>query len=115
MSRFAGLVSVLCCVALSPLSYADTMRCETGQLVSKGDTTTNVLNDCGEPTQRDRWQECQQPPADRPSLNSQRPFSRVDCVTMERWTYNFGPQRLVHSLLFKNGRLLTIQTHGYGQ
>jgi Protein of unknown function (DUF2845) len=115
MNSLVGIVGVLSLVALSTLSYADTMRCDTGHLVSSGDTTTDVLTGCGEPTQRDRWQECPQPHTNRPPSSSQRPFYRTDCATLERWTYNFGPQRLVHSLLFKHGRLVTIQTRGHGQ
>jgi hypothetical protein len=115
MKRLIGIVGVLCLVVLSTRGHADTMRCDRGPLVSSGDPTTAVLTACGEPTQREQWQACRDPRADSPRTSGQGPFQRTNCVTMERWTYNFGPQRLVHSLLFQSGRLVAIETRGHGQ
>jgi hypothetical protein len=115
MHRRVGIVGVLVVVALSTRSQADTMRCDTRHLVASRDTTTAVLTGCGEPTQREQWQECPPPYTYRPIPSSQPPFSRTDCATVERWTYTFGPQRLVYSLLFTHGRLVTMHTRGHGQ
>ena len=30
------------------------------------------------------------------------------------WTYNFGPSRLVYRLTFRDGKLVHIETSGYG-
>ncbi len=115
MKNTLVMAGVLLLAALSNLGHADTMRCETGGVVSSGDTTADVLTNCGKPTQREKRQECRAPPAGKPRADGQGPFHVTDCVTVDIWTYNFGPHRLVHRLLFKNGRLVAIQTHGYGQ
>lgn len=111
------LVSILLLFVCSKPGYADIMRCETGRVVSSGDTTAEVLAQCGEPTQRESGQEClkARDGKSRARANHQKPFHEVDCVTVETWTYNFGPRRLVQRLTFKNNRLETIQTQGYGQ
>jgi len=51
----------------------------------------------------------------RPRAGGQGASHVTDCITVDMWTYNFGPHRLVHKLIFKSGRLTAIQTHGYGQ
>ena len=35
-------------------------------------------------------------------------------VFVEEWTYNFGPHSLLYLLLFKENRLVKIDTRGYG-
>ena len=106
MKNITVMIGVLLLVALSNLGHADTMRCETGQVVSNGDTAADVRTKCGKPTQREKKQECRGSHAGR---------SRADCVTVDMWTYNFGPRRLLHRLIFKHGRLAAVRTHGYGQ
>lgn len=116
MHNILVMAVVLLLGALSHLGYAATMRCETGGVVSSGDTTADVRTTCGEPTQRETRDECRGlPPAGRPHADGRRPSQVTDCVTVETWTYNFGPQRLVHRLIFRNGRLVSIATQGYGQ
>ena len=116
MKNTRVMVGILLLVALSNLGHADTMRCgDTGPVVSSGDTTADVLTKCGAPTQREKRQECREPHAGNPRASGQRPSHVTDCITVDMWTYNFGPRRLVHKLIFKSGRLTAIQTHGYGQ
>lgn len=115
MKNTMVLVSVLLLLALSNLGYADMMRCETGRVVSSGDTTADVLTRCGEPTQQESRRDCPKPRASKSRAGRQRSFHETDCVTVDTWTYDFGPRRLVQALIFKNNRLEAIQTHGYGQ
>jgi hypothetical protein len=35
-------------------------------------------------------------------------------VPKQVWTYNFGPSRLVYRLTFRDGKLVHIETGGYG-
>jgi hypothetical protein len=106
MKNITVIMGVLLLVALSNLGYADTMRCETGLVVSSGDSAADVLTKCGRPTQREKKQEC---------YGSYTGRSRAGCVAVDMWTYNFGPRRLLYSLIFKKGRLAAVQTHGYGR
>jgi hypothetical protein len=116
MKNTTVMVGILLLVALSHLGHANTMRCgDTGPVVSSGDTKADVLTKCGAPMQREKRQECREPHAGRPRTSGQEPFHATGCITVDMWTYNFGPRRLVHKLIFKSGRLTAIQTHGYGQ
>ena len=116
MNNTPVMSGILLLVVLSTLSHADTMRCgETGPIVSSGDTTAAVRTKCGEPTHREKRQECRESPTGSPRAGGQGLFQGIDCITVEMWTYNFGPRRLVQQLIFKSGRLTAIHTHGYGQ
>jgi hypothetical protein len=111
MKHTTLMLGILLLVALSHVSHAGTLRCsETGAVVSNGDTTTDVLTKCGTPTHREKRRECRE---SRTSV--QGSAQTTDCTMVDVWTYNFGPRRLVHKLIFKSGRLTAIQTHGYGQ
>ena len=35
-------------------------------------------------------------------------------ITIEEWTYNFGPERFIRTLIFENDELSSIETGGYG-
>ncbi|MGB1581002.1 MAG: DUF2845 domain-containing protein, partial [Nevskiales bacterium] len=80
---------------------AQALRCDR-RIVGEQDKMHEVLARCGEPTFRDR----------HPPLNAygQSYFGYPE----ETWYYNFGPNRLIHLLAFRNGRLIEIETGGYG-
>lgn len=120
MNNTMLLVSVLLLLGLSNLGHADIMRCETGRVVSSGDTTADVLSKCGEPTLQESRRECpkarhDKSHADKARAERHKSFRELDCVTVDIWTYDFGPRRLVQRLIFRNQRLDAIQTQGYGQ
>ena len=115
MNNTMMLVSVLLLLGLSNLGHADIMRCETGRVVSSGDTTADVLSRCGEPTLQESRRECPKPRTGKSPAGRHKPFHETDCVTVDTWTYDFGPRRLVQRLIFRNQRLDAIQTQGYGQ
>ena len=76
------------------------------QLVSVGDSKTDVLAKCGEPTLKDSHVE-----EIRERLGD---TERKVFVTVEEWTYNLGPTRFVRILTFRNSTLTDIRTGGYG-
>ncbi len=39
---------------------------------------------------------------------------RKTVVTVEEWTYNFGPDKFIRIFTFRNGKLVDIRTDGYG-
>ena len=76
------------------------------QYVSIGDSKTDVLAKCGEPTLKnthvDEFKE---------RLDD---TTRTVSVTVEEWSYNLGPTRFVRILTFRNSRLTNIRTGNYG-
>lgn len=85
-------------VVFSAPAAADTMRCGD-RLVHVEDTVGEVLAACGEPAWR-----------------VERIASKPDFVIEQEqdWTYDFGPNRLLQTLVFRRGRLAAIEAGGYG-
>jgi hypothetical protein len=101
--RFASAVVV---AALSLATPALALRCGS-DLVHKGDHVIEVLNKCGEPVWRERWED---------EIIERRFFDTLErqTVVMEEWLYDFGPTRLLHILRFRNSRLESIATGDRG-
>jgi len=77
------------------------------KLVSEGDSAAEVLLKCGKPTRKEvNWEKIIK------GADTDREH-RFD-VTVEDWFYNFGPQRWLYKLTFRNGSLVHIETLGYG-
>jgi hypothetical protein len=78
------------------------------RIISTGDTKGEVLAKCGEPFYRNSHDE---------ELREQfdEIHSRKIVVTVEEWTYNFGPQRFLRIITFRNGMVVDIRTGGYGR
>ncbi len=72
---------------------ADRFRCANG-IADTGHTPQQVLERCGPPTQKDRWR----------TLNG----------TRQQWLYNAGPDRLLTTVTFLNGRVTAIRASGFG-
>lgn len=77
------------------------MRCERG-IVSPGNVMAEVVAKCGDPTFTTRHQESR---GDR---------ERFWTVTVEEWTYNFGPNQFMYNLVFENGRVVRIDSLDWG-
>lgn len=78
------------------------------RIISAGDTKSEVLIKCGEPFYKDSHQEELRERIDETS-------SRKVYVTIEEWTYNYGPQRFMRIITFRNGTVVDIRTGGYGR
>ena len=100
-------------VLMHPLSHAapSTMRCGR-ELISVGDHKLDVLHKCGEPTLTERRIRIQGQEFHYPLHTLD--IDRFDEVTIEEWTYNFGPRNFMQSLIFENGILKEIHQLGYG-
>lgn len=111
----------LCGAALfSDAAAADSVRCGS-RFVSTGDTTYDARKVCGDPDFAERrLEECtvkrkvRGPCEHNPKLRCETSEERTVIVTIDRWTYDFGRQRLVHHLTFEEGRLVAVRTGGYG-
>ncbi len=79
-----------------------------GRIISIGDMKSDVFAKCGEPFYKTSHDEEVWMPAGGNA-------SRKVIVTVEEWTYNFGPQRFMRIITFRNGKVSDIRTGGYGQ
>ncbi|GAB3685662.1 DUF2845 domain-containing protein [Salinisphaera aquimarina] len=84
----------------APQASADSVRCG-GKLVQNGDPAIVVRNACGAPNFVDPW-------IGGAGAGYGAAFS------MEEWTYNRGPGRLLQIMIFRNGELYRIRDGGYG-
>lgn len=99
---------VLLVILVPSVSSARGIRCKD-QLVPAGASAAEVAAKCGEPTHIDTTWEV------RTVRRYHPPYGHVEQhVTMEiqRWTYIPGPNRLVRTAVFKDGRLETVRTEG---
>lgn len=100
MKRSLLLVAACLFLRSLPSPALDTLRCGS-RLVSIDMTAAEVLAVCGDPSYRDVWA---QPGGYGPGYLG----------NVEEWTYNLGPGQLLRVLRFRQGRLLRIDTEGYG-
>lgn len=78
----------------------DSLRCGS-RIVATGALAAEILGRCGEPDYRDRrW--------------IVHPYRLGIVADVEEWYYNFGPSQLLRILRLRNGRLVSIDTDGYG-
>lgn len=78
-----------------------------GRIVSAGDTNADVIMKCGEPD----WREShKQEIIEKLEADTKR----KTFITVEEWTYNLGPDALMRTVTFKNGKVLDVRLGGYG-
>lgn len=93
---------------------AATLRCGHA-LASDGASTSEVVLKCGEPMSKDTRTERVGEKTRQKDEESDTTRERVVYKTIEEWTYNFGPQRLMQVVVFENGRLVDVRSAGYGR
>lgn len=86
------------CVFQAPAG--DSLRCGS-RLIAVEALAAEILGACGEPTFRDAF-----------SYGGD-PGSNV-IADDEQWIYDFGPNQLLRVLKIRNGRLIDIESDGYG-
>ena len=79
-----------------------------GRLLSTGDTKSDVLIRCGEPFYKSSHLEELKERFEGAGV-------RTVTVTIEEWTYNFGPQRFMRIITFRNGTVIDVRTGNYGR
>lgn len=104
---------------LSCPEAAFAMRCGTS-LVVEGQSKFDVLQRCGQPAYTDSRLEYRWAPGwygARPlgTPEGYYPPGSVRQVIIDEWVYNFGSTQLMPSLIFEDGRLITIRSLGYGR
>jgi len=104
----------VCCLQMATPALATetaTMICKNG-IVSKGDLTGDVISKCGEPAGNAQREE------KRVERTKERGGTKektvVTTVTIDEWTYNFGPNEFMHQVSLENGRVTRIESLGHG-
>ncbi|MDA8415109.1 MAG: DUF2845 domain-containing protein [Desulfobacteraceae bacterium] len=99
-----SLILAMALLFLSGAAFADNFRCPNGSIVSSGDSISEVMVKCDPPTNKIK------------RTDSEETFNgRVRYIEVEEWTYNEGPNTLVHYLTFRNGVLKEIKTGTFGR
>jgi hypothetical protein len=112
MTRILLGYGVLIGMVLGGLTSAEAMRC--GQrILALGYTKAEVVDRCGEPAAIDQRYEEEITGTFVDPVTKQSVLRTVS-VLVEEWTYNFGPHNLLYLLIFKENRLMKIDTRGYG-
>jgi hypothetical protein len=118
--------SVLCIGLFVGAAQADSVRCGS-RFVGEGDNTHRVRTVCGEPDFASRRYEIEEDLREvRLKCHAERKhkgryercraqYIRTREIVIDEWTYDFGKLRLVHHLIFRQGRLVHVATDGYGE
>ena len=111
-SKAHCLPGFILCLALSTPAVADVMSCGSG-LVHDGDDQSKVLRLCGEPSRIEKRSILRRPQA---WIGGRMVYVGQDEVevSVETWTYNFGPNKLMRQLKIVGGLVEEIETLGYG-
>jgi hypothetical protein len=105
----AGLA--LGALPVAGMALGDSINCDHG-IVSAGDSKLDLLAKCGEPALMEaRFEERSH---FQVSQDGRRGSSRSVTVRVERWTYNFGPQRFQQFVTLETGRVTAVERGTYG-
>ena len=104
--RILLFFSALTLAMLSPELYAATLACKSGTVFVE-DARADVLQKCGEPDSKNSRQE---EVSERLDSSTKRKLF----ITIEEWTYNFGPGYFMTMVTLKNGKVAEIQDGDYG-
>lgn len=110
--RPGALVTLLLALLACTPARADSMRCGT-RLVHDGDTRAEVIARCGEPTDVERRSIWRRPTYWHHGRAITLGTDFVE-IPVELWLYNLGSSQLMRRLRFEDGRLVEIETLGYG-
>lgn len=97
--RLWALCVLIAASLLSTAQASSSMRC-SNRIVNEGDLAAELLAACGNPAYRDQW-------------FFEGPGGRFIAET-EVWTYDFGSSQLLRLVKLRDGRIVEIETDGYG-
>lgn len=101
----AGMVS-LAFFSSAAATETGTCRCDNG-IVSIGDAMVEVVAKCGEPTVKTQREE-------KRVVQEERNKKSYSIVTIDEWSYNFGPNAFMYAIRFADGRVERIDSLDYG-
>jgi hypothetical protein len=107
------IVALLTCASTGVLveaAHADAMRCGR-KLVRSGDGLDAVQKSCGPPNTASRRVERSE---HRVADKHGNVVLQTTEVTIDEWSYDFGPHEFVQRLTFENGKLVRVVAGEYG-
>ena len=105
--RYLSLTIALLLVALLPsFLMAAEYRC-ADKIISVGDARADLLMKCGEPDWKQSHSEEIIETIDKDS-------KRKTIVSVDEWTYNLGPDRFMRIFKLRDGKVVDVQSGGYG-
>jgi hypothetical protein len=90
----------------------DSLRCGS-KLANSGDTRSSVRSKCGDPAEISHQTMWRRPFREFRGRTYYSSDELVE-IPVEIWTYNFGPNKLMHRLRFVDGLLEDVETLSYG-
>ena len=102
---------ISCFVLVVACQPAFAMRCKN-DLVREGMHPLEVINKCGEPHYVEESTEYSSAAIDNEQAGLY--LQHEVPIRIEEWTYDFGPRRFMRLLRFENGKLISIESIGYG-
>jgi hypothetical protein len=111
MPRPIAALALAAALAATGTARADSIRC-AGGIVSTGDSKLDLLGKCGPPTLVEARTDEQLRFSSTP--DGREGVGRRTSVTVERWTYDFGPQRFVQHVVVAFGRVEAVERGGHG-
>jgi uncharacterized protein DUF2845 len=106
LKHFRLLVAVPFLLCFFPAATAFGLPCK-GQLVNIGETMNEVAAKCGDTVFKETR-------AIKVEETDEEGTSTTDTSIIDVWTYDAGPEELVQSYRFRNGKLTEIRSNGYG-
>jgi Protein of unknown function (DUF2845) len=110
--------SIICCVAVASSALAESgfgrsesgFRCDSGQLVSRGDDMAAVESACGSPNDANQHSEIRSVARWLSTPSGPVREERSVEVTIDEWFYDRGTTRFRRVVQFENGRVVHIGT-----
>ena len=107
-----GCVSSILCLLAAQIVWGDAMRCGD-RLIQVGESMAGVKATCGSPTD---VQHSTVVSATTTGIGAGTRSTTGAEIPVETWTYNRGPDQLMVSIRFMDGRVVSIDTlHEYGR
>jgi Protein of unknown function (DUF2845) len=112
MRKVAVALLLLVLLSATALHAAQTLRCD-GNVVSLGDIKFEVVSKCGEPA----FKETRQKEREVVVFNQGKgTFESLRVtVTIDEWTYNFGPGGFLYVVTLEDGKVVSIESAGFGR
>jgi hypothetical protein len=92
--------------------HAQTLQCGT-KLVTKGDISAKVAALCGQPTHIEHRSIYRASTAWIAGQVNQGATTTIE-IPVEIWLYNLGSDKLMQQIRFEDGRVVNIESLGYG-